>query len=322
MSAPLRVALLPTEVNRGELEARLGGIPGVVLHSLASEAAVAAALQGADALVIATQRFKAEQQAAVRTAPSLRFLQLLNAGMEAIPPGALPAGLPVSTPNLALAPTVAEHAVALLLAVNRRLHETQAAFGRGQWDQSPKERMQVLTGATVAIVGYGAIGQQLARRLRGFDCRIIAVTRTGVADPAALAPPDEWQPIAQLDAVLAAAHVVVLTLPLGPQTRQLIDARRLAVCRRDCVIVNVSRGAIIDTAALVAALQSGRIAGAGLDVTDPEPLPAGHPLWAAPNVVLSPHIAAGGGYGLLAGFVAENLARVMRGEAPLGLVRL
>lgn len=314
----LRVALLPTEVNRGELEARLGKIPGVALHSLADGGEVAAAVREADALVIATQRFKAEQQAAVRAAPQLRLLQLLNAGLEAIPTGALPAALPVSTPNLALAPTVAEQAVALLLAVNRRLHETQAALARGQWDQSPKERMRVLSGATVAIVGFGAIGRQVAQRLRGFDCRILAVTRTGAAEAAA----ERTLPIAELHSALAVADAVVLTLPLTTATRHLIDAPRLAACRRQPVIVNVSRGAIIDTAALLAALQSGRVCGAGLDVTDPEPLPAGHALWSAPNVVLSPHIAAGGGYGLLADFVAGNLERVMRGEAPLGQVRL
>jgi D-3-phosphoglycerate dehydrogenase len=177
--------------------------------------------------------------------------------------------------------------------------------------------MRVLSGATVAIVGFGAIGRQVAHRLRGFACRIIAVTRSGAAEAGA----DMALAVSQLEEALALADAVVLTLPLSAATRHLLDAQRLAACRRQPVIVNVSRGALIDTGALVAALQSGQIAGAGLDVTDPEPLPTGHPLWTVPNLVLSPHIAAGGGYGLLADFVAGNLERVMQGELPRGLLQ-
>lgn len=313
-----RIAMLPGEINRREMETRLARVSGIALESAAGEQQLLRLLPEADALVIATPRFSRTLQAAVAAAPRLRWLQLLNAGVEGIAPGSLPARLIISSANLALAPAVAEHALSLLLALGRRLHETIPAAARGEWNQAPKERMHTLAGSTVAIVGFGAIGQQLARRVRAFDCRVIAVTRTGEAHALA----DNSLPIDRLDEALAAADAVALTLPLTPATRGLVNSARLARCGRRPVLVNVSRGAIIDTAALVEALHSGQIAGAGLDVTDPEPLPANHPLWTAPNVVITPHVAAGGGYAPLAEFVAVNAGRFLRGEEPLGRISI
>ena len=125
--------------------------------------------------------------------------------------------------------------------------------------------------------------------------------------------------------MLPRADAVVLALPLDASTRHLIGAREFALCRKTAVLVNISRGGIVDTAALVEALQSGTIGGAGVDVTDPEPLPAGHPLWAAPNLLISPHVAGAAGkagFDRLADVAAGNVQRFLAGEPPAHVVTL
>lgn len=172
----------------------------------------------------------------------------------------------------------------------------------------PPVLQEELTGKTVLLVGYGAIGKEIERMLQPFRVELLRVARTPRTDP-------KVHPVSELDMLLPAAQVVILIVPSNATTRHLINTPRLALMQQGTLLVNAARGPIVDTDALVAALQSGKIR-AAVDVTDPEPLPSDHPLWQCPNLLLTPHI---GGSTLqfspraLATAVAE-LRRYMRGE--------
>jgi phosphoglycerate dehydrogenase-like enzyme len=316
----MRITVWPNADAQAAIQARLRKMTdmGVEFDWVADEAALAVSLLTADALIISTPRLNPGILDNIAGAPRLRWLQLLNAGFDRIPAGFLPKALVVCNASAALAPTVAEHAMALLLALGRRLDGFAALTAEGRWDKTLKEHLRSLRGANLAIVGFGSIGKALATQARPFGSRVIAVTRTGQADPLA----DEAVAIEDLDSALARADAIAVTLPLTPATRGLFNADRFAACRRQPLFVNVARGPIVDTHALDAALRAGVIAGAGLDVTDPEPLPSSHPLWSAPNVLITPHVAAGGGYAALADFTAANVDRFIGGKDPVSRVMI
>ena len=167
----------------------------------------------------------------------------------------------------------AELAIAFALALMRQIPAADAAMKRGEW-RTPMTR--VLHNKTLGIVGLGHVGRHVATLARAFGMQVQSWSR--IATPAAL------------DALLETSDVVSIHATLSPQTRGLIDARRLALMKPTAYLINTARGAIVDEAALVSVLKQGRIAGAGLDVFAEEPLPAGHPLAQLPNVVLTPHI--------------------------------
>lgn len=146
----------------------------------------------------------------------------------------------------------------------------------------PPVMVEELSGKTVLMVGYGAIGQEIERMLAPFRVNLLRVARTARTNP-------EVHAVSELDALLPQAEVVILILPATAESRKLIGARQLGLLRQGALLVNAARGPIVDTDALVEALNSGRIR-AALDVTDPEPLPEGHPLWSCPNLLLTPHV--------------------------------
>lgn len=172
----------------------------------------------------------------------------------------------------------------------------------------PPVMQEELTGKTVLLVGYGSIGKEIERMLEPFRVELLRVARTPRAEP-------EVHPVKELDRLLPKAQVIVLIVPSTEETRHLIDATRLALMQQGALLVNAARGPVVDTDALVAALQSGRIR-AALDVTDPEPLPPEHPLWHCPNLLLTPHI--GGSTPQFSpralATAAAELRRYMRGE--------
>ncbi|HEV2737397.1 MAG TPA: D-2-hydroxyacid dehydrogenase [Candidatus Elarobacter sp.] len=226
-----------------------------------------------------------------RHQPRLRWVQLPTMGYDPVELHGIPAGVTVTTAGDAYAPTVAEHALTLLLALVRRLPEAVRNAEQHRWDQSGAIAIGTLHDATVAVIGFGNIGREIAVRLRGFGARVVAVTRSGRADPLA----DEVVPADRLHDALGRSDAVVLAVPLNAQTRHLIGARALAAMRPHALLINIARGGVVDQAALAAALADGRIGGAGLDVTDPEPLPPDDPLWALPNALITPHVAGYGG---------------------------
>jgi D-2-hydroxyacid dehydrogenase (NADP+) len=199
---------------------------------------------------------------------------------------------------------VAEHALALMLAGVRRLHE----FARAATWRRPD--IGALAGETVAIVGTGHIGRALIELLEPFRVEILAVTRRGR---------NGTLPVDRIGEVWPRADFVVLAAPATAATRHLVGADELAAMRESSWLINVARGSLVDTDALVAALAAGEIGGAGLDVTDPEPLPDGHPLWAEPRALITPHVANPDVTWTrdVAGLVRRNVARFAAGEPLL-----
>ncbi|MDW8259040.1 MAG: D-2-hydroxyacid dehydrogenase [Gammaproteobacteria bacterium] len=219
-------------------------------------------------------------------------------------------------------PVIAEHAMAMLLALSRSLHVWIARQTHGDWnDDRGGAPLTTIAGKTLLVVGLGGIGIEVARRAHALGARVIATRATAQPQPAEVeyvGGPDE------LDRLLGEADLVVNALPLTPATRGLFDAARFARMKRGAIFVNVGRGGTVVTLDLVAALQRGQLGGAGLDVTDPEPLPRDHPLWRAPNVIVTPHVAGDSDRGTAAQLqvLRENLRRYLAGGRLLSVVDL
>jgi D-3-phosphoglycerate dehydrogenase len=207
---------------------------------------------------------------------------------------------------------VAEHALALLLAAVRRLGPAARATA---WRREPTP---MLEGSTVAVVGAGGIGSALVGLLAPHDVEVLAVTRSGRQVPGAACS----LPADRLAEVWPAADHVVLAAPATVETSHMVGAAQLAAMRRHACLVNIARGALVDTGALVDALRAGTIAAAALDVVDPEPLPAGHPLWSEPRALVTPHVATPEAPSSphFAMRVRENLARFLAGDPLLAEV--
>ena len=240
--------------------------------------------------------------------PRLRLIQLMSAGVEQIVPF-VPAGVTLCNARGVHDPAVAEWTMAVILAQLRKLPGFAVAQRAGTWSPAGG---QLLAGQTVLIVGYGSIGEVVEQLLAPFGvtvARIARRARPGVSG------------LEDLPALLPKADIVILLLPVTPATTGLVDARFLGQMHDGALLVNAARGSIVDTAALVAELQAGRLR-AALDVTDPEPLPAGHPLWSAPGLLLTPHIAGAEttGMGRVMALVRDQLARYAAGEPLLNVV--
>jgi D-3-phosphoglycerate dehydrogenase len=244
---------------------------------------------------------------------SVRWVQLPSAGVE--PWMARIAATPHVTFTSAAgayAPQVAEHALSLLLAGVRGI----VASARAETWRIPPHR--TLSGSTVAIIGAGGIGRALISQLTPLAVEVIAVTRRGHDVPGAA----RTLSAAELGDVWGAADHFVIAAPATGATRHLVGAPELAAMREHAWIVNIARGSLIDTGALVDALRERRIGGAALDVTDPEPLPDGHPLWTLPNALITPHIAnpQAALTRQLARRVRENVERLASGEALIAQI--
>ncbi len=249
----------------------------------------------------------------VLTLPALRWLQVTTAGVDRMAgQGLLGAGFTVTKANGLAGPAIAEYVIGVILMLAKGLHTSIRDQAAEEW----KFRFtSELTGKTIGIVGMGAIGTETARRAAAFGMRIIGTRRRPSSDE-----PGTWGHD-QLPRLLAESDYVVLCMPLTEETRGLIGAPELALMKPTASLINVARGPVIDQDALVRALDDGTIAAAALDVCDPEPLPAGHPLWSRPNVILTPHISgAVEGYGHRAAAIfIDNLRRYAAGE-PLSNV--
>jgi phosphoglycerate dehydrogenase-like enzyme len=217
-------------------------------------------------------------------------------------------------------PAIAEHVFGMLLSLTRDLRYYQQPEQQGTWNRSGSPVDPIaLSGRTMLVVGLGGIGREVARRAKGFDMTVLATRRSRTEPPPYVdrqGTPDE------LDALLPLADVVVLCVPLTDETEGMIDAAALARMQQGAYLVNIARGRVVDQDALVDALERGHLAGACLDVTTPEPLPADHPLWGMPNVVITPHVAS---RAALTGarrraLLFENVRRFGAGEPLLNVV--
>ncbi|WP_241073483.1 hydroxyacid dehydrogenase [Achromobacter insuavis] len=249
-----------------------------------SPAEFRARLARADAVIL---RFQALSRHDIEAAGKLRFVARHGVGYDAVDVAALTErGIALAITPGANAIGVAEHALALLLAVARRVIGHDAGVRAGQWQAALRGPMFELAGKTALIVGAGRIGRATAQRLRAFDMRVLAYDPFLPADAAL---PQGIEVRTDLAVALAEADVVSLHLPLTDATRGLIDPLAL---KRGAIVVNTARGGLLDPARLLAALESGHLTGAGLDVFDPEPPGAADALLRHPDVVLSPHAAS------------------------------
>jgi glyoxylate reductase len=253
--------------------------------------------------------------------PQLRVVSNFAVGYDNVDvPAATARGVAVCNTPGVLTETTADATWALLMAAARRTVEGVDYVRAGKWQTwGPMLLLgQDVHHATLGIVGFGRIGKEVAKRARGFDMRVLAydvhrdeaaANELGVA-------------FVELDDLLREADFVTLHVALTDETRQLIDGRALELMKATAVLVNAARGPVVDTDALVAALRDGQIFAAGLDVTDPEPLPADHPLLSLPNATVVPHTASGtvATRNQMADLAARNLLAVLRGERPPQIV--
>lgn len=241
----------------------------------------------------------------------LRWIQSSAAGMDhCLVPPVIESDVVVTSASGVLADQVAEHTIALVTGWCRSLPVFFAAQKRKEFIRRPTRD---LTGSTVGIVGFGGVGRRLVQLLRPFKTRILATDRFPVDKPDGV---DELWPAERLDDVLAASDFVVLALPLNDSTRGMVNADSLARMKRGAVLVNVARGPLVVERDLVEALLAGRLAGAVLDVTDPEPLPLQSGLWEMPNVIITPHVAGQAAWRIdaMTRLFCENLRRWQAGQ--------
>lgn len=240
----------------------------------------------------------------VKRLSGVRVVQALTAGYDHLLP-LLPGGVTVCNARGLHDAGTAEHALGLILAAQRELPRWTRAQDAGRWEHA---HTKSLADSRVLIVGYGSIGAALDARLAACEAETIRVARSP-------RPEDRVHGVSELDVLLPGADVVVLVTPLTEETRSLLDTRRLALLPDDALVVNVGRGPVLDTAAMLAEASSGRLR-AALDVTDPEPLPEGHPLWQCPGVFITPHVAGGAAdfYPKAANFIAAQVRAFAAGK--------
>jgi phosphoglycerate dehydrogenase-like enzyme len=253
-------------------------------------------------------------------AARVRWLSSVAAGLdEIVTPALLARGVAVTNASGVHGPNIAEHVLAMILMFTRGMPRLLRAQLARRWERDLKSRSDgpgELTGKTLLIVGLGRIGEAIATRARPFGVRILAVKQDASSRHDARVAVDELLPMDALDEALGRADHVCIAVPLTRDTRHLMNAARLARLRPGAFIYNVSRGAVIDEAALIEALRAGKLAGAGLDVFEEEPLPVTSPLWELENVIVTPHVAGATPlyYERTAALFADNLERFLSGQ--------
>ena len=293
--------------------------PGVDLIPAANQAEAVRLAADADAVI----GFCSEE--VLEAGPRIRWVQVFWAGVEdcvSVPALRERAVLLTNMQRVA-GPVMAEHVVAMMLAFARGLQFFIPERAAGRWTDEPPSsvRMVTIEGKNVLIVGLGGIGTEVARRAHALGMRVTATRASGREGPdfvSYVGLPDELHKLA------ADADFIVNTTPLTPQTTGIFNAKFFAAAKPGAYFFNVGRGGSVVEADLVAALKSGRIAGAGLDVTDPEPLPATSALWKMQNVIITPHVSSDSELGLDArvALIRENLRRYVTGERMLSEVDL
>jgi phosphoglycerate dehydrogenase-like enzyme len=261
-------------------------------------------------------------------APRLKLLQAATAGIDMIDVESLPRGITLCN-VFGHEPAIAEYVFATMLALTLRLLDAVTAFRGGSWAAhqpaggSPHGE---IFGKTIGIVGYGRIGREVARRAVAFGCKVVGANRSPVADTG---DASEIYPLAELDRMLPRCDVVLIAAGLGPETRGLVDARRLALMQPTALLINIGRAAIVDEEALYEALRTNRIGGAALDVwwqhwspEQPDRRPSRFPFHELPNVLMTPHCSGftEGTADRRWGDLAANLDRFVRGETLHNLV--
>lgn len=312
---PRKVVLMGADA--AQLAAMQAVAPGVTLVAAPDRAAAVREAADADVLI---GECVAE---VIEAGPRIRWVQRMYAGVERCV--AIPAfagrGIVLTNMQKVAGSVMAEHVLAFMFGLTRGFAEYVPAQAKGEWadEAVPESRMWEVKGRTMLVVGLGGIGTEVAKRAHALGMTVIATRNSGTEGPdyvAEVGLADRLLPFA------ARADVIVSTLPLTAETKGLMNKAFFDAAKRGALFINVGRGGTVVTGDLVAALADGRLGGAGLDVTDPEPLPPDHPLWRAPNVIITPHVAA-----MLEGnevprwiLARENLRRYVAGDKLLSEV--
>jgi phosphoglycerate dehydrogenase-like enzyme/glyoxylase-like metal-dependent hydrolase (beta-lactamase superfamily II) len=290
--------------------------PEVEFVPVHSEEEAAAAATEADAVIGFCNA------AIVKAAPKLRWIHNNHSGIDQDwSPELAKSNLVLTNMQRLHGPNSADQAFALLLALTRGLHPSTPAGGTEGWAGKNTRAASIdeLNGKTMLVIGLGGIGMQIAKRAHAFGMRVQATDPKPIERPSYVFSIDKPEKLLEL---LPKADVVMVACPLTAETTGLISAKQLQAMKKSAILVNVGRGGLVTTADLVQAIKSKTIAGAGLDVIEPEPLPADHELWTMPNVVISPHT---GGQSASAAdrqwrLLRENLRRFVEGEHLIGVV--
>ncbi len=307
--------VLMLSVRFSSLPGLVKDFPDVTFEHVKSPEEMAASLPGAEILMITNRLYTPGIAKIVADAgKELRWIQFATSGIDKAIKNGLPGGIPVSNVSGIHGPVISEHAMHLLLGLARRTREVEQARIEGKWirdEISPKIR--TLDGATLVVVGQGSIGRAVARKAEVFGMHVIAVTRQGKPGNGVA----ETMGRERFAEALGRADAVVMCLPLTTETHHMLGAKEIGQMKAGAFVINVCRGWVIDQDALIEALNEGRIAGAGLDVVEEEPLAPDHALWRMDNVLISPHISGAGSdrSDAVAEIFAANLRRYLAGEA-------
>lgn len=254
------------------------------------------------------------------SAPHLRWIAFWSAGMDGKVTDTMRArNFLLTNASGVHGPNIAEHVLAFMLMFTREMHlhvRSQIAGTWGRVGNAERNGASEMAGQTLGIVGLGRIGEALALRAKGCEMRVVATKRDPSARYEAAVRPDAIYSSEELPRLLAESDHVCIALPYTPETHHLFDAAMLAHMKPTAYLYNIGRGKIVDENALIEALQAGRIAGAGLDVFETEPLPADSPLWGMENVIITPHVSGVTPYYFdrFSQLVADNLKRYLDGK--------
>jgi phosphoglycerate dehydrogenase-like enzyme len=249
-------------------------------------------------------------------APRLKWIQTTGAGIDGLLPlDWLPADIALTNNRGAHGPKAEDSCAMAISLLNARLPQMMAAQRNHSWQPA---YTTPVAGKTAVVIGFGDLGQGAGRAAKKLGAKVIAVTRSGKA----ARPADAACPVSRIDRVLPLADFVIVTAPLTPQTRNLLDRRRLDLLKPEAALVNIGRSPVVDYDALREKLAQGTLAGAVLDVFQPEPLPADSPLWDTPNLIITPHVSCDDPRYVdrLLDFWFENFARFLAGKRLKNLV--
>lgn len=276
----------------------------------------------ADILVVGGPNYVGEVAATVNAgAPRLRWLQSASIGTDKFEEGGIPETVTFTNAAGLKGRTVAEHAMAMLLAQVHALPQMERLKSVKRWGREDLlGDITCLEGTTLLLLGYGSIGEEVARKAKAFDMHVVALNRSGTGAPYA----DVIETVDNLTDWLPKADFVLCTLPLTAETRHMIGAAEFSIMKDSAVLINLGRGANVDQRALTQALTDKKIAGACLDVFEAEPMASADPLWAMPNVIISPHVAGTGGpiVARFAALVGENISRFRDGRPLLNELKI
>ncbi len=298
----------------------LGTFDGVTFTKSNAKQGFGPEIEDAEALIMSATHYSADVAKELNDrAKKLRWMQSAAIGFDNYVKFGIPDGVTLTTAAGLKGVAVSEHGFALLLALAHGTQFLERYRQKLEWqNDTARTNITPLEGLTMAVIGYGSIGKEFGRKAKAFDMNVIAVSRSGQGDDNS----DQAVTVDKMCDVLPKADVIAVALPANPESEHLLNAKAFSAMKKGALFVNIGRGTTHDEKALIDALQSGNLGGAGLDVFEVEPLPADSPLWGMENVVMSPHVAGTSNrtYALFVDLVRKNLEHLKKGEPLLNVV--